>query len=147
MIRYEIINQITGRVYGYYEDREEANEYYEHCLKIFTDPELYSFTLVELPEVEEPELDYQYIDCLINEMIEDMAKICRLANLDYISLNYFITENKDTGASMSAWSGESHGIAVISDNTNRTNIFERIHNQIKGEQIILNKIKEKNANV
>lgn len=145
MKKYELLHQGTGHVFGYYDTYDEAQK----ALNYANDPRHLldgEYSIIELPEVEEPELDYQYINCLINEMIDSMEKISKLANLDYISLSYFITENKDTGACMSAWDGESHSIAIISDNTNRTNIFERIYKQIKEGQTILNKIKEDGKN-
>lgn len=132
MKKYEVFHPETGHVFGYYDTIEEA----EKALKYANNPKhlpliVGEYVIIELPEVEDPELDYEYIDYQINEMINCMERISKLANLDYISLSYFITENKDTGASMSAWTGDSHGIAVISEHTNRTNIFKRIHNQIK----------------
>lgn len=128
MKKYEIINQINGVVYGIYDDQEKAKKDYEAYLEL-TDDTNQSLVIVELPEVEDPELDYQRIDCLINEMLDCMEQICKLANLEHISLSYIITKLDGVGAFMSAWSGEKYGTTYIGD---RTNIFSKIHKQIKG---------------
>lgn len=130
MKKYEVIDQFTGRSYGIFEDRNEAKQVYYDCIEQ-NDLVNHNFIVVELPEVEDPEVDYELIDCLINEMIEDMEQILRLVNLDHISLTYTTNpETNNTGAFMSAWSGEKYGVTYIG---NRANIFKRIYNQIKGE--------------
>ena len=129
MKKYELINQITGTIYGIYDDREAAKHAYDTWLEFVGGDENYLIAIVELPEVEDPEVDYELIDCLINEMIEDMQQIFRLVNLDHISLTYTTNpETNNTGAFMSAWSGGKYGITYIG---NRANIFKRIYNQIK----------------
>ena len=129
MKKYEIINQVNGVIYGIYDDQEKAKKDYEAYLEL-TDDTNRSLVIVELPEVEEPEVDYELIDCLINEMIEDMEQIFRLVNINHISLTYTTDpDTNNTGAFMSAWSGEKYGVTYIG---NRANIFKRIYNQIKG---------------
>ena len=129
MKKYEIINQINGVVYGIYDDQEKAKKDYEAYLEL-TDDTNQSLVIVELPKVEDPEVDYELIDCLINEMIEDMQQIFRLVNLDHISLTYSTDDNHNTGAFMSAWQGKKYGVTFIG---NRANIFKRIYKQIKGD--------------
>lgn len=130
MKKYEVIDQITGQVYEHTNNYGRALKALDYCINEYGETE-HSFIIVELPEVEDPELDYELIDCLINEMIEDMQQIFRLVNLDHISLTYTTNpETNNTGAFMSAWSGEKYGITYIG---NRANIFKRIYNQIKGK--------------
>ena len=129
MKKYEVIDQITGQVYEHTNNYGRALKALDYCNNEYGETE-HSFVIVELPEVEDPELDYELIDCLINEMIEDMQQISRLVNLDYISLSYTTnSETNNTGALMSAWIGEKYGVTYIG---NRANIFKRIYNQIKG---------------
>lgn len=129
MKKFELLHQETGHVFGYYDTYDEAQK----ALNYANDPRHLidgTYIIVELPEVEDPEVDYELIDCLINEMIEDMQQIFRLVNLDHISLTYTTNpETNNTGAFMSAWSGEKYGVTYIG---NRANIFKRIYNQIKG---------------
>lgn len=131
MKKYEIMDQITGQVYEHTNNYGRALKALDYCTNEYGETE-HSFVIVELPEVEDPEVDYELIDCLINEMIEDMEQIFRLVNLDHISLTYTTNpETNNTGAFMSAWSGEKYGVTYIG---NRANIFKRIYNQIKGEK-------------
>lgn len=130
MKKYEIMDQITGQVYEHTNNYGRALKALDYCINEYG-AEKHSFVIVELPEVEDPEIDYELIDCLINEMIEDMEQIFRLVNINHISLTYTTgTETNNTGAFMSAWSGEKYGVTYIG---NRANIFKRIYNQIKGE--------------
>ena len=129
MKKYQIMDQITGQVYEHTNNYGRALKALDYCIEEYG-AEKHSFVIVELPEVENSEVDYQRIDCLINTMIDCMEKICELANLDHISLSYIITRLNEKGAFMSAWSGEKYGTTYIG---NRINIFKRIHNQIKGE--------------
>ena len=129
MKKYEIMDQFTGQVYEHTNNYGRALKALDYCINEYGAAE-HSFVIVELPEVEDPEVDYELIDCLINEMIEDMEQIFRLVNLDHISLTYTTNpETNNTGAFMSAWSGEKYGVTYIG---NRANIFKRIYNQIKG---------------
>lgn len=128
MKKYEVIDLETGNVFDYYDTYDEADRGVVYANIRNKNA---SYSIVELPEVEEPEVDYELIDCLINEMIEDMQQIFRLVNLDHISLTYTTNpETNNTGAFMSAWSGEKYGVTYIG---NRANIFKRIYNQIKGD--------------
>ena len=128
MKKYEVIDLETGNVFDYYDTYAQA---YGGLMYANMKDKNAAYTIIELPEVEEPEVDYEVIDCLINEMIEDMEQIFRLVNLDHISLTYTTdTKTNNTGAFMSAWSGEKYGVTYIG---NRANIFKRIYNQIKGE--------------
>lgn len=126
MKKYEVIDLETGNVFDYYDTYDEADRGMVYANIRNKNA---SYSIVELPEVEDPEVDYELIDCLINEMIEDMQQIFRLVNLDHISLTYTTNpETNNTGAFMSAWSGEKYGVTYIG---NRANIFKRIYNQIK----------------
>lgn len=126
MKKYEVIDLESGNVFDYYDTYDEADRGVVYANIRNKNA---SYSIVELPEVEEPEVDYELIDCLINEMIEDMQQIFRLVNLDHISLAYTTNpETNNTGAFMSAWSGEKYGVTYIG---NRANIFKRIYNQIK----------------
>ena len=126
MKKYEVIDLETGNVFDYYDTYDEADRGVVYANIRNKNA---SYSIVELPEVEEPEVDYELIDCLINEMIEDMEQIFRLVNINHISLTYTTdTKTNNTGAFMSAWSGEKYGVTYIG---NRANIFKRIYNQIK----------------
>jgi len=126
MKKYEVMDRKTGHVFNYYDTYDEAERGIIYANICYKDR---SYMIVELPEVEEPEVDYELIDCLINEMIDNMEQIFKLTKIDHISLTYTTNpETNNTGAFMSAWSGEKYGVTYIG---NRANIFKRIYNQIK----------------
>ena len=130
MKRYEIINQATGRVYGIYDDRAAAKQAYEACLALFNEDKNHSFTLVELPEVEEADIDLQKIDCILNNIIDNMEELSKLVDLDYISICR-ATYNTDSGFFIYASNGDKAGSTYVGD---RTDIFSSIYKQMKGSK-------------
>lgn len=127
MKKYEIINQINGVVYGIYDDQEKAKKDYEAYLEL-TDDTKQSLVIVELPEVEEADIDLQKIDCILNSIIDNMEELSTLVDLDYISICR-ASNKSDSGFFIYASNGNKSGTTYVGD---RTDIFSSIYKQMKG---------------
>ena len=124
MKRYEVVDQETGHVYNYYNSIDEADRAVVYANIAHKDR---SYTIVELPEVEETDIDLQKIDCILNNIIDNMEELSKLVDLDYISICR-ASNKSDSGFFIYASNGSKSGTTYVGD---RTDIFSSIYKQMK----------------
>ena len=127
MKRYEVIDQETGHVYNYYNSYDEADRAVVYANIAHKDR---SYTIVELPEVEEADIDLHKIDCILNNIIDNIEELSKLVDLDYISICR-ATYNTNSGFFIYGSNGDKAGTTYVGD---RTDIFSSIYKQMKGNK-------------